>query len=137
MKFADIVNPTEAELREWAADPEADYPEEMSQDWDLIVADWSRADLIAELAGDAACPTRGFFLAVLYLMAGDCVRTGAGNVNIPDLRTLLARLETTPSESLRLFRTRALALLTDPSKFNYSLWCGGGYAHGHDPAGER
>ena len=136
MKFADVVNPTEAELREWAADPNAHYPQEMSQDWDLIVADWPRVELIAELAGDDTCPTRGFFLAVLYLMAGDCVRNAAGNVNIPNLRTLLGRLQNTRSESLSLFRTRALALLDDPSKFDYSLWCDGGYAYGRDSAGE-
>jgi hypothetical protein len=126
MKFADAVNPTEAELREWAADPDADYPDEMSQDWDLIVADWSRVGVIVELAGDAACPTRGFFLAVLYLMAGDCVRTPAGGVNLRDLRALLARLENTPSEPLRLFCTRALALMADPSTFDYSLWATAG-----------
>jgi hypothetical protein len=136
MKFADIVNPTEAELRQWAANPNASYPDEMSQDWDLVVADWARVDLIAELAGDDSCPTSGFFLAVLYLMAGDCVRNVAGNVNVSNLRALLARLENTPSESLRLFRTRALALLADPLKFDYSLWCDGGYAYGRDPAGE-
>jgi hypothetical protein len=136
MKFADIVNPTEAELREWAADPTASYPDEMSQDWDLIVADRPRVDLIVELAGDESCPTRRFFLAVLYLMAGDCVRNAAGNVNIPNLRALLARLENVHCGSLRVFRTRALALLADPSKFDYSSWCDGGYAYGRDSADE-
>jgi hypothetical protein len=136
MKFADAVNPTEAELREWAADPNARYPEEMPQDFDLIVADWSRVDLIAELAGDDSCPKQDFFLAVLYLMAGDCLRYPAGNVNIPNLRSLLARLENTASESLRLFRTRALELLADPSKFDYAMWCDGGYAYSRDPTGE-
>lgn len=137
MKFADIANPTEVELRNWAADPNADYPEEMSQDWDLIVADWSRVDLIAELAGDESCPMSRFFLAVLYLMAGDCVRNAAGNVNIPNLRSLLARLENTSSEPLRVFRKRTLALLADTSKFHYALWCDGGYAYGGQLAGEE
>jgi hypothetical protein len=136
VKFADVVNPTEAELREWPADPAASYPDEMSQDWDLIVADWSRVDLIAELAGDESCPTRSFFLAVLYLMAGDCVRNAAGNVNIPNLRSLLTALENAPSESLRVFRTRALELLQDPSKFDYKLWCDGGFAYGRDAPSE-
>lgn len=134
MKFADFQNPTEAELREWARDSGASYPDEMQQDWDLCVADWSRVDLIAELAADQSCPTRGFFLSVLYLMAGDCVRYPSGNVNIPNLRALLGRLDNSPSEPLRLFRTRALALLADPSTFNYEKWCWGDYAYGRDTA---
>jgi hypothetical protein len=138
MKFADIANPTEAELRQWATDPHASYPDEMSRDWDLIVADWSRIALIAELAVDRSSPTQGFFLGVLYLMAGDCVRNAAGSVNIPHLRALLERLERTTSEPLRLFRRRAVELLADPSKFDYYLWCDAGFLRGHgDTAGER
>jgi hypothetical protein len=132
MTFADAANPTPEELRHWASDPEASYPDEISQDWDLIVAHWSRIDLIVELASDARCPNRGFFLVVLYLMAGDCVRNESGNQNIPQLRALITRLERPPSESLRLFRQRALELLDDPSKFDYQLCCDGGYAHQSD-----
>jgi hypothetical protein len=129
MKFADIHNPTEAELREWAQ-TDGSYPEQVEQDWDLIVADWSRVDLITELAADESCPTHPFFLAVLYLMAGDCVRTPAGTANIPNLKALLERLENTLSEPLRLFRTRTLTLLADPSTFDYNQWCDGDFAYG-------
>ena len=38
MKFQNAFAPSEEELREWASDPDAEYPEEMSQDWDLILA---------------------------------------------------------------------------------------------------
>jgi hypothetical protein len=134
MQFADPFDPTADELRRWASDPEAAYPNEMSQDWDLIVADWKRIDLIVELASDVS-PQRPWFLAVLYLMAGDCVRNEAGKINIPQLRALLDRLENTPTQSLRLFRKRALALLADPSSFNYSLWCDGGYVYAPDSVG--
>ena len=138
MKFADVVNPTADELRQWASNPDAVYPDEIPQDWDLIVADWSRVVLIVELASDEACPNRDFFLAVLYLMAGDCVRTPGGEANIPDLRALLTRLEKTSSKPLALFRDRAAALFADPSKFEYDLWCNGGWLHVRsDPAGER
>jgi hypothetical protein len=129
MTFADIVNPTPEELRRWAADPDADYPDEMSQDWDLIVADWSRIDVIVELASDPACPMRWFFVAVLYLMAGDCVRNEAGHQNTPHLNALVHRLESATSEPLILFRQRALGLLANPSTFDYKLWCDGGYVY--------
>jgi hypothetical protein len=137
MKFANIANPTEAELREWAAIRNVRYPAEMPEDWDLIVGDWSRVDLIVELAADDRCPARTFFLAVLYLMAGDCVRTSGGRRNIPDLEALLARLEGTRSPRLQIFRSRALTLLADPSTFDYSLWCDGGLTNdsNQEPAG--
>ena len=128
MRFIDVWNPTEAELREWAADPDPGNSEEMPQDWELAIAEWTHVDLITELAGDSSCPNRGFFLAVLYLMAGVCVRDRSGNSDIPHLRALLGRLEHTSSQPLGLFRARAEALLARPSTFDYSKWCGGEYA---------
>lgn len=127
MRFQDVVSPTADELRKWAADPNADYPDDMSQDFDLMVADWGRIDVIVELASDPACPNRKFFIGVLYLMAGDCVRTSQGAQDIPHLRNLLERLSTSSAPELLLFRTRALALLKDPSTFEYNLWCNAGY----------
>jgi hypothetical protein len=127
MRFEDVVNPTADELRKWAADPNAMYPDDMSQDFDLMVADWGRINLIVELASDSSCPNRTFFVGVLYLMAGDCVRTSGGTQDIPKLKELLQRLAQSDSPELQLFRSRALELLKDPSTFDYNLWCNAGY----------
>jgi hypothetical protein len=135
MRFADPLDPTADELRCWARDPHAACPDEMPQDWELIVADWKRIDVILELAS-GSLPQQRWFLAVLYLLAGDCVRNERGSVNIPQLQTLLARLEDTDSEALSEFRERASELLADPSTFDYSLWCDGGYAYADRPARE-
>ena len=113
----------------------ADYPDDM-QDWDTLVADWSRADVIAELA-NGSYPNSSFFLGVLYLMAGDCVRTPAGQANIPHLRALLAGLESATWPPLRTFRERAASLLADPSTFDYDMWCNAGYLRARQaPAGD-
>ena len=135
MQFADPLDPTADELRRWAGDPEAPYPHVMPQDWDLVVADWKRIDVILELAS-GILPKRRWFLALLYLMAGDCVRSEGGGVNTPQLRELLARLEDTDSTALARFRERASDLLSDPSTFDYWLWCDGGYAYGPVRAGD-
>ncbi len=65
-------------------------------------------DLIAELAGDQCCPTRGFFLAVLYLMAGDCVRNAAGNVDIPNLHATVDPARSSRGKPSALLDTRVV-----------------------------
>ena len=70
MSFRDALNPTDEELRQWAYTPDAGYPEEMSQDWDLCVTDFGRAPLLLQFAADSDCPNRGFFLSCLYLLVG-------------------------------------------------------------------
>ena len=98
------------------------------QDWDFIVADWANIDIITELAsGDS--PNQQWFLALLYLLAGECVRTEAGRQGLPHLQALLDRLEDTHVEALARFRRRALRLLAAPSTYEPSLWRDDSYAH--------
>jgi len=125
MKFVDAVNPTDDELHLWAADPNAMYPHEMPQDWDLVIADWDREALIVALASDDRCPQQEFFLRLLYMLAGECFRTLGGRANIPRLQMLLERLASSNSPAMRTFRARAMQLLKDPSSFDRDYWCGG------------
>ena len=66
MRFANELNPTEAELRTWAAEAGADEP---SQDWDMILS-WGmergRLRVIIDLAADTSLPNHWFFLLTLY-----------------------------------------------------------------------
>ena len=128
--FKDALDPTEEELRRWAAIEGATYPPEMEQDWDLMVASPERADLILALAGDAACPNRGFFLSCLYLMVGDAVRSEGSTWPLAEISSWLERQEDLADPSISLFRERANALLANPETFNYNLWCWGGHAYG-------
>ncbi len=88
-RLTNPIDPTPEDLRLWAYTRDAEYPDEMSQDWDLCVISFERAPLILEFASDENCPNRRFFLGCLYTMAGDCVRTEAGRRNIPKLRAVL------------------------------------------------
>ena len=67
--FADAVNPTDEEIVRWAYIEGAHYPPEMTQDWDLCVAEPGRRELLVRLASDASCPTRTFF-SILPLFDG-------------------------------------------------------------------
>lgn len=68
----DPYNPVENEIRAWAKNPEAVEP---VQDWDLMLCNVDRLDLYLELASTDNCPQADYFLAALYLIVGDAVRT--------------------------------------------------------------
>ena len=66
MRFAKSHNPTEAELRAWAAEAGAAEPE---GDWDLVLS-WGmepgRLRVLVELAADPTLPNAPYFLITLY-----------------------------------------------------------------------
>lgn len=125
MKFVNQHSPSAAELREWAPTPGAEEP---CQDFDLILSwAWHDASYI-EFASDPACPSRDYFLAVLYLMVGDAVRTGFHNESEDGVRAFIARADGTTSESVRPWQARSRQLLREPATFDYADWCGGGLA---------
>ena len=53
------LDPTPEDLRVWAYTPDAEYPDEMPEDWDLMVAQIKNAPLLLELACDLRCPQPG------------------------------------------------------------------------------
>lgn len=122
------LDPTPEDLRLWAYTVDASYPDEMSQDWDLCVISFERAPLILELASDENCPNRGFFLSCLYTMAGDCVRTEAGRVDIPKLRSVLESVPAHADRRVRLWVQRTKQLLDDPESYDYDRWGWGDFA---------
>ena len=66
MRFKKAHNPTEAELRAWAAEAGAPEPE---NDWDLVLS-WEmepgRLRVFVELAADPTLPNAAYFLMALY-----------------------------------------------------------------------
>lgn len=127
--FTDPDDPSDAELRLWAYTPDAEEP---SQDFDLMLANTGRDALIVAFASDDACPSRDWFLAVLYLMVGDAVRTGFVTLSEPGVRALLARADAMDSARLRTWQARSLQLMRDPASFDYDDWCAGGLARRAD-----
>ena len=71
--FARPAVPTPQEIRDWALDAYSTAPE--GRQWDLTLATDELVDTWLDLAADATCPKRSFALHVLYIYAGDAVRT--------------------------------------------------------------
>lgn len=131
MKFANAFAPTEEELREWASDPDAEYPEEMSQDWDLILAEPSYASTLITLACEDS-PNRGFFLSCLYIISGDCIRTRVNELSINDVREAFKLIPEHAPEDVKLWKKRSDGLFNDPSLYNYDDWGWGDLAYDSD-----
>jgi hypothetical protein len=127
--LSDPINPTPDDLRLWAYTPEADYPDEMSQDWDLVITDFARAPLFLQFASDTACPNRKFFLRCLYILAGDCVRTSGGHTGIPHLREVLQLVVPDAPRDIHLWVERTEHLLAHPKSYNYTRWGWGDLAY--------
>ena len=125
MKFVNPHDPSPAELREWACTPGAEEP---CQDFDLILSWAWHDDTCIAFASDPACPSRDYFLAVLYLMVGDAVRTGFRNVEEAGVLAFVALADGSRSEVVREWQARSRQLLRDPDTFDYADWCGGGLA---------
>ncbi len=105
--FADAVNPTDEEIERWAYIADADYPPEMSQDWDLCVTEPGRADLLERLASDPGCPNRKFFLSCLYLLVGDAVRSNGASWSLHDASVWISRDRFAAPEDIAIFLQRA------------------------------
>jgi hypothetical protein len=130
--FRDISNPTDEEIRSWAYSSGGDYPAEMTQDWDLIVAEYHRVALIAELANDPGCESRAFFLSCLYLLSGQCVRYSdrIDHPNIQRIKDLIDSQRGAFGRSLAEWADRSLRLFEHPETFDYNHWCWHGFAYG-------
>lgn len=125
MSISDPYNPTPDEIRGWAFTVDAVEP---VQDWDLMLATSPYESLYLELASDYACPNQGYFLALLYLIVGDAVRTAFRNTSEGHLRGLLERSRSYKHPAVKAWRHRARELLKRPESFDYALWCAGGHA---------
>ena len=73
--FANPVDPSPAELRAWAYNPDSVPLQTMPPDWDLLVAGDRLIVTLFELAMDRSCPARRFALHCLYIYAADGIRT--------------------------------------------------------------
>ncbi len=127
--FADAVNPTDEEIQRWAYIPDAHYPPEISQDWDLCVADPGRADLLESLASDLGCPNRKFFLSCLYLLIGDAVRSKGATWSLREASVWLPRDRFAARDDIAVFLQRAKQVIVNPKEFDYNKWCWGGHAY--------
>jgi hypothetical protein len=125
----DPWNPTPDELRAWAYDTNAVEP---CQDWDLVLCWAPHVNAHLELASDESCPKRRYFLAILYLLVGDAVRTNFRNHLRLSIEDWIARGDVHTHPAIRLWQERSRRLLEAPEQFNYEQWCAGGFARETD-----
>ena len=122
----DPWNPRKHELRVWAYDPEASWPD---QDFDLSVAELCFSELILEFANDDSCPKKEFFLSCAYILIGDAVMTEYGFRTKEDVEGFLIEVNAIKNERMSLLYNRAIELMNNPPSFDYDLWCGEGYVN--------
>ena len=117
----DPWNPSASEIRDWAFDAGAIEP---TQDFDLAIA-WTQDErLYLDLASNDDCPKRRFFLAVLYLMVGDAVRSDFASQPRPIVDGMIANGDNFVHPDIQKWQQRSRRLLANPSTFNYDDWCG-------------
>jgi hypothetical protein len=121
----DPWNVTVEELRVWAADADAPWPD---QDWNLAVARDDLSPEVLRLAADPACPNRTFFRGVLYLFVGDAVRTKWRAFDRTMIAALLDEGDRCVDASIQRWVARSRELIEHPDRFEYEDWCAGGLA---------
>jgi hypothetical protein len=89
--------------------------------------------LYMKFASSSDCPKREYFLALLYLIVGDAVRTRYQIRSREDVERLLAQAEQSfSSHWLRLWVKRSRELIASPESFQYDDWCAGALARDNE-----
>jgi hypothetical protein len=124
--FINAVDPTAAELRSWAYQPDSVALEDMPHYWDLLVAGDRLITTIFALAMDANCPARRFALHCLYIYAADGIRTDFSAHPKRRLHKLVRRAEAEGDELMKNWAYNVRVLLARPMMFDFHDWCEGG-----------
>lgn len=124
--FTNPVDPSPAELREWAYRPDSVPLETMPPDWDLLVSGDHLIGTLFELALDRACPARRFAVHCLYIYAADGIRTNFRAHPRRRLRKLVEQAEADGDDTLTTWAHNTRVLLARPELFDYHDWCEGG-----------
>jgi len=124
--FVNPVDPTPAEMRAWAYDPDSVALDTLPSDWDLLVAGDHLVGTLFELAMDRACPARRFALHCLYIYAADAIRTKFRAHPRRRLRKLVEQAESQGDELMTIWAYNTRMLLARPELFDYHDWCEGG-----------
>ncbi|HEU4422452.1 MAG TPA: hypothetical protein VFR67_07910 [Pilimelia sp.] len=124
--FANPVDPSPAELRAWAFNPDSVPLQSMPPDWDLLVSGDRLITTLFDLAMDRTCPARRFALHCLYIYAADGIRTQFRAHPKRRLRKLVEQAEEYGDEIMTIWAHNSRVLLADPQQFDYHDWCEGG-----------
>lgn len=124
--FANPVDPSPGEMREWAYQPDSVPLQSMPPDWDLLVSGDHLIGTIFDLALDRTCPARRFALHCLYIYAADGIRTNFRAHPKRRLRKLVEQAQNEGDDPLATWAHNTKVLLARPHLFDYHDWCEGG-----------
>ncbi|GGJ89287.1 hypothetical protein GCM10010123_18620 [Pilimelia anulata] len=124
--FANVVDPTAAELRAWAHDPDSVPISELPEDFDLLVTGDRLVGTLFALALDPTCPARRFALHCLYIYAADAIRTEFRHHPRRRLRRLVEQAEARGDTVMLTWAHNCRVLLVRPELYTYRDWCAGG-----------
>jgi hypothetical protein len=124
--FANPVDPTPGELREWAHQPESVPLHTMPPDWDLLVSGDRLINTIFDLVMDPECPARRFALHCLHIYAADAIRTEFKAHPRRKLMKLVKQAEQDGDEVLETWAYNTRVLMDQTKLFDYHDWCEGG-----------
>lgn len=124
VRFADPAQPSADEIRAWA---NCNDPEPL-EDWDVVLAEPSRAGVLVDLVAQEKCPSRRYLLGALYLLVGEAVRTQFAAVALTDLEPLIDAARASGDAWLGVWADRSEHLVAHPDAFDYRDWCAGGPA---------
>lgn len=124
--FANPVDPSPAELRAWAYQPDSVPLSSMPANWDLLVAGNHLVLTLFDLAMDPSCPARRFALHCLYIYASDAITTDFRSHPRRRFRKLVDRAEKSGDDLMALWAHNCRALMAKPQLFNYRDWREGG-----------
>lgn len=113
--FADVVNPTAAELRAWAySDTYAPM-----EDFGILLDRTEVLPVVIECAADPFCPVQSFMLLSLYCTVGHLQAEDRSRV-----RAAAAHACDSRDPAVRTWAARAVDVIDDRQKMNRSEWCG-------------
>jgi hypothetical protein len=122
MRFANSLNPTEAELRAWAAEIGAGEP---MGDWDLVLS-WGmepgRLRLLVDLAADSTLPNAAFFLMALYTWVSYTARQKDFDRWRPQYDRWLDVAKGVRDPAVKRWRNRARRIFQGVDSFDYDSW---------------
>lgn len=129
VKFQNAYDPTDEELRLWVLRGDNEQP---VQDFDLMVAEPKRLELLIELVTEPTCRQKRFLLRCLYLLVGGSARSKLMPSERDFILEAAKRCEASGSDPLILLAERARALLDALETFDYQDWCDGRLARHSD-----
>ena len=125
--FANPVDPTSAELRAWAYNPDSVMAAEHAGGVGPAGRGRPARRHAAWISRSTAdCPARRFALHCLYIYAADAIRTKFRAHPKRRLRRLVEKAEDEGDELLVLWAHNTRMLLAVPDLFDYREWCEGG-----------